>query len=173
MPKRFASSTGSSCWRESSTRFAGQRTLVFARVPGGTSGPTSASTRQIARCVPWVDDAKVGAKPDHLIKRRARYCKVTVDSAGGMLTRFPIELFVAREQQEEHNVCVQSIRGDNMMFFHLQGGWDVGVSTQRLCDLCFRATRPSLKNMLLRRCWDLCSGSLRLWHFASRHAITA
>mmetsp|Transcript_13146 Transcript_13146/g.29197 ORF Transcript_13146/g.29197 Transcript_13146/m.29197 type:complete len:1101 (-) Transcript_13146:408-3710(-) len=110
--------------------------------------PTSASTwHKIQQDAPWLDDTKVVAKPDQLIKRRGkagllavnksfqeakdwivdRMCKeVAVDGVAGMLTHFLIEPFVPHEQKDEYYVCVQSNRYDDVIFFHHEGGVDVG-----------------------------------------------
>jgi len=129
----------------------GKHTISSAGVLVGPEvmDPTSpsGSWQQIEAENPWLQNTKVVAKPDQLIKRRGkagliavnksyaeaktwvmeRMCKdVQIESVTGQLTHFLIEPFVPHEQHEEHYICIHSDRYfDEILFYH-EGGVDVG-----------------------------------------------
>lgn len=103
--------------------------------------------QQLLRENPWLNEKKLVAKPDQLIKRRGKLglVKVNVDaaqaqewiaskmntelaigSAKGVLNHFVIEPFVAHEQQDEHYICIYAQRDCNTVLFYHEGGVDVG-----------------------------------------------
>jgi ATP citrate (pro-S)-lyase len=107
---------------------------------------------------PWLQDAKVVAKPDQLIKRRGkagllainktfeeaktwimdRMCKdIQVETVTGQLTHFLIEPMCPHEQSDEYYVCIHSERNHDEILFTHEGGVDIG-------DVDAKATRMTV-----------------------------
>eukprot|EP00397_Hematodinium_sp_SG-2012_P001222 GEMP01001223.1.p1 GENE.GEMP01001223.1~~GEMP01001223.1.p1 ORF type:complete len:1110 (+),score=290.64 GEMP01001223.1:109-3438(+) len=126
---------------------------------------SSATWTSIEQDNPWLFSSNVVAKPDQLIKRRGKagliavnkpyaeakqwivdrmYKEVTVDNVSGQLTHFILEPFVAHKQEDEYYVCIQSKRYWDEIYFHHEGGVDVG-------DVDVKALRIKVKT-----CEELC-----------------
>ncbi len=95
----------------------------------------------------WLKKEKLVVKPDMLIKRRGKSKllllnadwkeaekwikarlnkKVTVGQTTGLLEYFIIEPFLPHEQSDEYYVAITSTREGDIIFFHHEGGVDVG-----------------------------------------------
>merc|ERR1719478_1748999 len=95
----------------------------------------------------WVNELKLVAKPDQLVKRRGKLGlvavnltfmeaqkwildrmmkEINIEGVKGNLTHFLIEPFMKHEQKDELYVCLQSHRYFDEIFFYHQGGVDVG-----------------------------------------------
>lgn len=95
----------------------------------------------------WLRAEKLVVKPDQLIKRRGKAglikvncdfeeCKqwicermnkeMVLENVTGVLTHFVIEPFLPHRADEEYYVCIQSHRYYDEVFFHHEGGVDVG-----------------------------------------------
>lgn len=118
--------------------------LVCPSVLDTTEGQTWAG---ILQSHPWLKETPLVVKPDQLVKRRGkagllsvnksfdeckqwiidRMCKeVTVEGVTGALTHFIMEPFVAHKQEEEHYICMHSLRYKDQIMFCKEGGIDVG-----------------------------------------------
>lgn len=96
---------------------------------------------------PWLQDTKLVAKPDQLIKRRGKGGlllldatwdevvawvgermgrEVTVDGVTGTLSTFFVEPFHPHPQSDEVYLCIQSNRDGEEILFHHEGGVEVG-----------------------------------------------
>jgi len=124
--------------------YANPGVLVTPEVLNKTGGQTWDT---ILDANPWLQEQKLVAKPDQLIKRRGkagliavnktfseakdwvmeRMCKEQkIETVTGQLTHFIIEPLVPHQQEEEFYICLHSTRNyDEILFYH-EGGVDVG-----------------------------------------------
>ena len=94
-----------------------------------------------------MQEQKLVVKPDMLVKRRGKlglvglnlsfteakawieermHRDVCVDGVNGPLTHFILEPFCPHDQADEYYVCLQSHREFDEIYFHHEGGVDVG-----------------------------------------------
>jgi ATP citrate (pro-S)-lyase len=64
--------------------------------------------------------------------------EIKVDRATGVLQNFIIEPFIAHEQSDEHYICIYSLRDEDVILFHHEGGVDIG-------DVDAKATKMSIE----------------------------
>lgn len=95
----------------------------------------------------WVNETKLVAKPDQLIKRRGklgliklnstwdeaqkwvaerRGKEVDVEIVRGVLETFIIEPFLPHDQSDEYYISISSVRDGDQVYFYHEGGVDIG-----------------------------------------------
>eukprot|EP00004_Rigifila_ramosa_P008257 TRINITY_DN1946_c0_g1_i1.p1 TRINITY_DN1946_c0_g1~~TRINITY_DN1946_c0_g1_i1.p1 ORF type:complete len:1122 (-),score=261.03 TRINITY_DN1946_c0_g1_i1:71-3436(-) len=122
---------------------------------------------------PWLLTDPLVAKPDQLIKRRgkgnllllnarwpavkdwiaARMNKeVTVEGVTGVLTNFVVEPFIPHPGSDEYYLSILSSRAGETIFFHHEGGVDVGDVDAKAVKLLVRPgdrpTREEVHNLV-------------------------
>lgn len=128
---------------------AGERIEVTSCLvtPDALDRTSDAPWAKIEEDNPWLFKGPLVAKPDQLIKRRGKagllglnkpyaeakqwilermHTDVTVDATQGQLTHFILEPMVPHKQEEEYYVCIQSHRYCDEIYFHHEGGVDIG-----------------------------------------------
>eukprot|EP01117_Protostelium_nocturnum_P013289 TRINITY_DN4946_c0_g1_i1.p1 TRINITY_DN4946_c0_g1~~TRINITY_DN4946_c0_g1_i1.p1 ORF type:complete len:1079 (-),score=428.62 TRINITY_DN4946_c0_g1_i1:167-3403(-) len=102
---------------------------------------------QLPQTHPWLNEKKLVAKPDQLIKRRGklgliklnatfqeakqwieerRGKETQVEAVSGVLDHFIIEPFLPHAPKDEYYVSIRSVRaGDEVLFYH-EGGVEIG-----------------------------------------------
>jgi ATP citrate (pro-S)-lyase len=118
---------------------------------------------------PWVNNLKLVAKPDMLVKRRGKLGlvainltfeeakkwvlermmkEINIEGVKGVLSHFLIEPFMKHEQKDEYYVCVQSHRYFDEIYFYHEGGVDVGdVDAKALRLRIPTRSTPSLEDV--------------------------
>ncbi|PRP77795.1 ATP-citrate synthase-like [Planoprotostelium fungivorum] len=105
----------------------------------------------------WLNDTKLVAKPDQLIKRRGKLglvklnatypevCQwiqerkgkeIQVEAVSGPLDTFIVEPFVPHNSHDEYYVSITSVRGGDQIYFYHEGGVDVG-DVDAKAEKCF------------------------------------
>jgi len=159
--------------------------LVTPEVLDSTSGQT---WDLILERNPWLKEQKLVAKPDQMIGGRGkagliavnrtfeeakawileRMCKeATVGTVTGQLTHFMIEPMVPHEQSEEMYVCIQSTRYKDEIFFHHEGGVEIGDPTEKAFKLAIMTggsvSVEQVQSELLQKVDEVKKATLAAW----------
>lgn len=103
---------------------------------------------------PWIQDIKLVAKPDQLIKRRGKTglillnsdwdqvkhwirniagTSLTTGNVTGKIDTFIVEPFLVHDQSEEYYFCIRSVADGDEILFARQGGINVGDVDELAC----------------------------------------
>lgn len=121
---------------------------------------------------PWLNNTKLVAKPDQLIKRRGklglvklnatweeaqawvaerRGKEIQVEIVSGVLETFIIEPFLPHAQTDEYYISISSLRDGDQVYFYHEGGVDIGDVDAKAEKLIVPADKTLTKEEILSK----------------------